>query len=129
MNCELVVNNTNKITLPCRYNKLRERRNPMLGTPSVFREFFERLCGIMSLFLIFNIFDNHSHGTIIHSSLPIRRGISSCIIIASSLTKARTSMGCRADALPTEPRRTLIFENAVSFSPPSTVLSKWHIKI
>ncbi len=51
----------------------------------------------MPLFLIFIIFNNHSHSTIIHSSFTIRRGPPSCILIASSLSKRRTSMGCRAE--------------------------------
>jgi hypothetical protein len=57
----------------------------------------------MPLFLIFIIFNNHSHNqyntiqSYIHSSFIIRRGLSSCILIASSLSKRRTSMRCRAE--------------------------------
>ncbi len=39
----------------------------------------------------------HTVQSYIHSSFTIRRGLSSCILIASSLSKRRTSIGCRAE--------------------------------
>ncbi len=81
------------------------------------KNFFYRFGGIMPIYLIVIIFTIiHTVQSYMHSSFIIRRGPSSCILIVSSLSLRRTSMGPRielgpalqqADAIPTEQRRTL----------------------
>ncbi len=70
---------------------------------------------MLPFFLTFIIFTTHSHSTThIHSSFAIRRGLSSCILIAREEppwdAEPRIELGPalqQADALPTELRRIL----------------------
>ncbi len=94
----------------------------------------------MPHFLISVIFNNHSHSTVqsyINASFTIRRGLFSCILINSSLSKNRTSIGCLAEnqtrpafqqaiALPTDPRRTLTESRHTLTEPRRTLTDQHH---